>query len=90
MEVGDDYSDDTLRKVASGRDSSGLPRRADQRVVKARVHEGPAVVALDEVHGDEAQRERERQLELPDALRHRGDFADGLRGKPGRGRRSRY
>jgi hypothetical protein len=29
--------------------------------------------------------ERDRQLELPDALRHRGGFADGLHGKPGGG-----
>jgi hypothetical protein len=31
----------------------------------------------------EPQRERYRQLELPDALHHRGGFADGLRGKSG-------
>src|ERR671917_692009 len=72
-------------EVAAQSGCPTLPRRAGRRVVIARVHEGPAVVALDEVHGDEAQRERHRQLELPDVQRHSGGFADGLRGDPGGG-----
>jgi hypothetical protein len=73
------------RQIATGSGSPGLPRLTGRRVIVSGVDEGPAASALDEVRGDEAQREWYGQFELPDAFRHRGGFSDGLRGELGRG-----
>ena len=70
-------------EIAADSGCPTLPRRAGRRVVVACVQEGPPNITPKKVRGDEAQRERHGQLELPGVLRHRGGFADGLRGEPG-------
>src|SRR5215212_10887386 len=68
------------RQITTDSGSPCFPRLTGRRVIVAGVHQGPADLALDEIHGDEAKWERYRQLELPDTLRNRSGLSDRLGG----------
>jgi hypothetical protein len=79
MKMRDDYPRDIPTQVAPCSGGPGLPRLIGRRVIVAGIDERPAVLALDEVDGDKAQRKGYRQLELVDPLDEARDLPDGLR-----------
>jgi len=79
MEVGHQDPGHLPIEAAPDRGGPTLPGLVCQRVVVARVHERPAIVALHEIHRHEPQRQGYRQLQSVDVLGDPRRLPDGLR-----------